>query len=59
MSYFCEENLPFNKFGKGELHKSDHGIQNPISEPLLIINRRLAFNSSDGCIPTRKPELTI
>ena len=30
---------PFKKFGEGEFKESDHGIKNPVSEPLLIIHR--------------------
>jgi len=36
--------LPFKSFGKSEFKEGDQGIQNPISEPLLVINRRLALN---------------
>lgn len=36
--------LPFKSFGKSKFKEGDQGIQNPISEPLLVINGRLALN---------------
>ena len=42
--YIREENLPLNDFGKCKLKECDHGIKNPVSKPLLIINVRFSLN---------------
>lgn len=51
--------LPCNDLSKGELKEGDHGIQNPICQPLLIINRRLALNCLDWSIPVMNSKTNI
>ena len=45
--------LPFNDFCKSKLKQGDHGVENPISQPLLIIYRRLGLNCPDGSITAK------
>lgn len=46
--------LPFNDFSKGELEECDHRIQNPVCEPLLIINRGLGLNCPNWGISVKE-----
>lgn len=48
------DNLPLNELRKCELKKCNHGIENPISKPLLIINGRFHFNCHNRCISAQK-----
>jgi len=56
---WSEENLPLNDFGKGELKESDHGIKNPVSKPLLIINMRFCLDCPNWGISVQtQPKLS-
>ena len=40
-------NLQFKDFSENELKECEHGIENPICKPLLIITTRLGLYSPD------------